>query len=91
MAQIARAESSLVEAYCETRTLSRNAADASNNYSVGSLTCEPVSGFCPISPPVRPALRHGLHVLPQILELRPLGRSLPAVNDASRTDLYRVR
>lgn len=46
IAQITRPDGSLVQAYCESATLSRNTAGASNDCSVGGLTCEPVSGLC---------------------------------------------
>lgn len=37
---------SLVHAYCETPTLSRNTAGASNDCAASGYTCEPVSGLC---------------------------------------------
>jgi hypothetical protein len=37
---------SQVHAYCETPTLSRNSAGASNDCAVAGFGCEPVSGLC---------------------------------------------
>ncbi|GAB3379932.1 hypothetical protein [Lysobacter fragariae] len=37
---------SLVHAYCETPTLSRNSAGADSNCATNGYTCEPVSGLC---------------------------------------------
>lgn len=37
---------SLVRAYCETPTLSRNTAGASNDCAKNGFGCEPVSGLC---------------------------------------------
>lgn len=37
---------SQVHAYCETPTLSRNSAGASNDCAVSGFACEPVSGLC---------------------------------------------
>lgn len=46
LAEYTRRGGSLVHAYCETRTLSRNTAGASNDCSHNGYTCEPVSGLC---------------------------------------------
>ena len=46
LAEYSRRGGSLVHAYCETRTLSRNTAGASNDCSHNGYTCEPVSGLC---------------------------------------------
>ena len=37
---------SLVHAYCETPSLSRNSAGASNDCATSGYNCEPVSGLC---------------------------------------------
>lgn len=37
---------SQVHAYCETPTLSRNSAGASNDCAVAGFACEPASGLC---------------------------------------------
>lgn len=37
---------SQVHAYCETETLSRNTAGASNDCAASGYRCEPVSGLC---------------------------------------------
>ena len=46
LAEYTRRGGSLVHAYCETRTLSRNTAGASNDCAHNGYTCEPVSGLC---------------------------------------------
>jgi len=37
---------SLVKAYCESATVSRNTAGATNDCGINGYTCEPVSGLC---------------------------------------------
>jgi len=46
LAEYTRRGGSLVHAYCETRTVSRNTAGASNDCARDGYTCEPVSGLC---------------------------------------------
>jgi hypothetical protein len=46
LAEFTRRGGSLVHAYCETRTVSRNTAGASNDCARDGYTCEPVSGLC---------------------------------------------
>lgn len=46
VAELTRPGGSLVQAYCETATLSRNTAGASNDCATGGYACEPVSGLC---------------------------------------------
>lgn len=46
IAEITRPGGSLVQAYCETPTLSRNTAGAQNDCATSGFACEPVSGLC---------------------------------------------
>lgn len=46
IAEMTRPGGSLVQAYCESPTLSRNTAGASNDCSTSGFACEPVSGLC---------------------------------------------
>lgn len=46
LAEWTRVGRSQVHAYCETPTLSRNSAGASNDCAVAGFGCEPVSGLC---------------------------------------------
>ena len=46
LAEYTRRGGSLVHAYCETETLSRNTAGASEDCSIDGYKCEPVSGLC---------------------------------------------
>lgn len=46
LAEISRPGGSLVQAYCESPTLSRNTAGASNDCASAGYACEPVSGLC---------------------------------------------
>lgn len=44
--QMTRPGGSLVQAYCESPTVSRNTAGASNDCAKNGFGCEPVSGLC---------------------------------------------
>ena len=44
--EMTRPDGSLVRAYCETPTMSRNTAGASNDCGRNGFACEPVSGLC---------------------------------------------
>jgi hypothetical protein len=46
IAEMTRPGGSLVQAYCETPTMSRNTAGASNDCARTGYGCEPVSGLC---------------------------------------------
>lgn len=46
LAEWTRRGGSQVHAYCETPTLSRSSAGASNDCAVAGFGCEPVSGLC---------------------------------------------
>lgn len=46
IAEITRPGGSLVQAYCESPTLSRNTAGARNDCASSGYGCEPVSGLC---------------------------------------------
>jgi len=46
LAEFTRRGGSLVHAYCETPTTSRNTAGASTDCAHNGYTCEPVSGLC---------------------------------------------
>ncbi|WP_166210918.1 hypothetical protein [Cognatiluteimonas telluris] len=46
LAEYTRRGGSLVHAYCETETMSRNTAGASNDCAPTGYRCEPVSGLC---------------------------------------------
>ncbi len=46
LAEMTRQGGSLVQAYCETPTMSRNTAGASNDCAIAGYGCEPVSGLC---------------------------------------------
>lgn len=46
LAQVTRPGGSLVTAYCESPSVSRNTAGATNDCSTSGFACEPVSGLC---------------------------------------------
>lgn len=46
IAELTRPGGSLVQAYCETETVSRNTAGARNDCGATGYGCEPVSGLC---------------------------------------------
>lgn len=46
IAEMTRPGGSLVQAFCETPTMSRNTAGASNDCARSGYGCEPVSGLC---------------------------------------------
>lgn len=46
LAQVTRPGGSLVTAYCESASVSRNTAGATNDCSTSGFACEPVSGLC---------------------------------------------
>lgn len=46
IAEMTRAGGSLVQAYCESPTVSRNTAGARNDCAASGYACEPVSGLC---------------------------------------------
>lgn len=46
IAELTRHGGSLVQAYCETPSMSRNTAGASNDCAAAGFGCEPVSGLC---------------------------------------------
>jgi hypothetical protein len=46
LAEVTRPGGSLVQAYCESPTMSRNTAGAGNDCATSGFACEPVSGLC---------------------------------------------